>query len=170
MLIQHKRAKMNHTRSMSPSDLELQHDQVSAVLPIIQRKYSNISLTFWISLIEWADREQIQNFRGDSLWKRVFGRARRRSEGGSWVQYIGCEVEYWVQWAEFRIVCWNFEFCCRVPEIWDIFNNIMPSAQITKLLFVIFSSFLLLPLPSVHCTQAPTIFIIITALYISHRN
>jgi hypothetical protein len=43
--------QLNHTRSMSPSDLELQHDQALAVLPIIQRKYSIISLTFWISFV-----------------------------------------------------------------------------------------------------------------------
>jgi hypothetical protein len=40
-----------HTRSMSPSDLELQYDQASAVLPIIQRKYSNVALTFRISFL-----------------------------------------------------------------------------------------------------------------------
>jgi hypothetical protein len=42
--------QLNHTCRMSPCDLELQHDQVSAVLPIIKRKYSNI-LTFWISFV-----------------------------------------------------------------------------------------------------------------------
>jgi hypothetical protein len=43
--------QLNHTRSTSPSDLELQHDQDSPVLPIIQRNYSNISLTFLIPLV-----------------------------------------------------------------------------------------------------------------------
>jgi hypothetical protein len=43
--------ELNHTRSMSPSDLELQQDQVSAVLPITQRKYFNTALTFWISFV-----------------------------------------------------------------------------------------------------------------------
>jgi hypothetical protein len=38
--------KLNHTHSMSLSDLELQHDQTWAVLPIIQRKYSCVGRTF----------------------------------------------------------------------------------------------------------------------------
>jgi hypothetical protein len=38
--------ELNHTRSMLQSELELQHDQAPAVLPITQRKYSNIALTF----------------------------------------------------------------------------------------------------------------------------
>jgi hypothetical protein len=38
--------QLNHTRSMPLYDLEKQYDQAAAVLPIIQRKYYNISLTF----------------------------------------------------------------------------------------------------------------------------
>jgi hypothetical protein len=38
--------QLNHAHSMPPSDLELQHDEVWAVLPVIQRKYSNIALPF----------------------------------------------------------------------------------------------------------------------------
>lgn len=41
----------NHTLTMPRSDLELQHDQASAVLPMIQRKYPNIEETFAISLV-----------------------------------------------------------------------------------------------------------------------
>jgi hypothetical protein len=37
--------QVNHTRNMSPPDLELQHDQASAGLPIKERKYSNIVRT-----------------------------------------------------------------------------------------------------------------------------
>jgi hypothetical protein len=36
--------QLNHTHNMSLSDLKLQYDQASAVLPIIQQKYSNIAL------------------------------------------------------------------------------------------------------------------------------
>jgi hypothetical protein len=43
--------QLNHTRSMWPSDLELQHDQASAVMPMIQLKYCNIPLTFLISFV-----------------------------------------------------------------------------------------------------------------------
>jgi hypothetical protein len=42
---------LNHTRSMSPYDPELQHGQASAVLPIIQRKYYNITLN--LNLLYW---------------------------------------------------------------------------------------------------------------------
>lgn len=42
---------VNHTRGTSPSDPELQNDQTSAVLPIIQRKYSNISLPLLICFV-----------------------------------------------------------------------------------------------------------------------
>jgi hypothetical protein len=45
------RLQVTHTHSMSSFDLELQHDQASAVLPIIQWKHSNIALTFLISFI-----------------------------------------------------------------------------------------------------------------------
>jgi hypothetical protein len=37
-------AQVNYTRSMSLFDPELQYDQASAVLPIMQRKYSNTAL------------------------------------------------------------------------------------------------------------------------------
>jgi hypothetical protein len=40
------RLQLNHTHTMSPPDLFLQHDQASAVLPVIQRKYCNNALTF----------------------------------------------------------------------------------------------------------------------------
>jgi hypothetical protein len=43
--------QLNRTRSMSLSDLELQYDQASAVLPIVQRKYSNSALAFWFPLV-----------------------------------------------------------------------------------------------------------------------
>jgi hypothetical protein len=43
--------QLNHIHSMPPSDIKLQHGQVSAVLPFIQQKYSNIALTFSISFI-----------------------------------------------------------------------------------------------------------------------
>jgi hypothetical protein len=43
--------QLNHTRSLPPSYLELQNDRASTVLPVIQRKYSNIADTFWISLV-----------------------------------------------------------------------------------------------------------------------
>jgi hypothetical protein len=46
--------QMNQTRRMSLSDLELQYDQASAELPITQRKYSNIVLTYLIPLINIA--------------------------------------------------------------------------------------------------------------------
>jgi hypothetical protein len=36
---------------MSLPDLEPQHDQASAALPIIQQKYSNIAVTFLIPLV-----------------------------------------------------------------------------------------------------------------------
>jgi hypothetical protein len=42
---------LNHTRSTSKSDLERQNDQVRVVLPITQRKYFNITLTFDISFV-----------------------------------------------------------------------------------------------------------------------
>jgi hypothetical protein len=45
--------QLNHTRSMSLFDLEL-YDQASAVLPIIQRKYFNIALTFLNSPRIWT--------------------------------------------------------------------------------------------------------------------
>jgi hypothetical protein len=51
-----KGLQLNHTRSMSVSDLELQYDQASAVLPIIQRKYSNIALPFFNLLHMWTKR------------------------------------------------------------------------------------------------------------------
>jgi hypothetical protein len=38
--------QLNHTCSMSPPDLELEHGQSSAVLPIIQRTFSNIAHNF----------------------------------------------------------------------------------------------------------------------------
>jgi hypothetical protein len=38
--------QLNHTRSTSLSDPELQYDQASAVLPVLQRKYSNAALSF----------------------------------------------------------------------------------------------------------------------------
>lgn len=45
------RLQMNHTHSMSPFDLELQHTQASAVLPIKIHKYPNNALTLWISFV-----------------------------------------------------------------------------------------------------------------------
>jgi hypothetical protein len=50
--------QLNHIHSMSPSDLYLQHDEVSAVLPIIQQKYSNTDLTPLISFVcAWISTE-----------------------------------------------------------------------------------------------------------------
>jgi hypothetical protein len=43
--------QLNHTRSMSPSDLEPQYGQASAVLPTTQRKYPHIADAFLIILI-----------------------------------------------------------------------------------------------------------------------
>jgi hypothetical protein len=43
--------QLNHTRSMSQSDLGLQNYQASAVLPIIQRKYPDIALAFRMSFV-----------------------------------------------------------------------------------------------------------------------
>jgi hypothetical protein len=43
--------QLNHTRSMSPSDVELQHHQASVVLPNIHKKYFSIALTFLIFFI-----------------------------------------------------------------------------------------------------------------------
>jgi hypothetical protein len=43
--------QLNHTRTTSPCDLDLQYDQASAVLPITQRKCSSIALTFLILLV-----------------------------------------------------------------------------------------------------------------------
>jgi hypothetical protein len=43
--------QLNHTHSMSPSDLLLQHGQASTVLPVIQQKYSSVALTLLISFI-----------------------------------------------------------------------------------------------------------------------
>jgi hypothetical protein len=37
---------------MSPSDLELQYDQDSTVLPNLQRKYYHVSFTFLISFVD----------------------------------------------------------------------------------------------------------------------
>jgi hypothetical protein len=54
--------QLNHTRSMSQSDLELQYDHVSAVMPIIQQKYSNIVLTFWIPLISVDDKSNVLQY------------------------------------------------------------------------------------------------------------
>jgi hypothetical protein len=48
---QYNGLQLNHTRSMPLFERELQYYQASAVLPITQRKYSNIALTFWISLV-----------------------------------------------------------------------------------------------------------------------
>lgn len=36
--------ELNHTRSMSLSDLELQYGQASAVLPVTRQQHSNIDL------------------------------------------------------------------------------------------------------------------------------
>jgi hypothetical protein len=43
---------------MSLSDLELQYDQVPAVLPVIQRKYSNSALAFSIPLVNKGERDK----------------------------------------------------------------------------------------------------------------
>jgi hypothetical protein len=48
-----KALQPNPTCNMSLSDPELQDDQASAVLPIIQHKYSNTAFTSWISLIHF---------------------------------------------------------------------------------------------------------------------
>jgi hypothetical protein len=46
-----KNGQLNHTRSMSPSGIELQHEHASAVLPIIKRKYLSTALTIWTSFV-----------------------------------------------------------------------------------------------------------------------
>jgi hypothetical protein len=61
--------QLNHTHSMLPSDLELQHDQVSAVLLIIQRKYFIIAFTFLISYIRAVQLA--------ALWSIICGSPRR---------------------------------------------------------------------------------------------
>jgi uncharacterized protein YbbC (DUF1343 family) len=48
--------QLNHTRSMSLSNLELQYDQTSAEMPIIQRKYSNIAMLLLIVLVLYQIR------------------------------------------------------------------------------------------------------------------
>jgi hypothetical protein len=45
--------QLNHSRSMSLFDLELQYNHAPAVLPIIQQKYLNIAHTFLISLVHF---------------------------------------------------------------------------------------------------------------------
>lgn len=49
---QAKDRQLNHTRNLPPSDREIQHDQASAALPIIHRKYSNIADILQISLVQ----------------------------------------------------------------------------------------------------------------------
>jgi hypothetical protein len=53
--------QLNHTRSMSRSDLKLQHDPALAVLPIMQRKYSNVAIIFLILFVyKCRDSEVVQ--------------------------------------------------------------------------------------------------------------
>jgi hypothetical protein len=54
---------------MSLSDLELQYNQASAVLPIIQRTYSNIALNFLIPL--QSIRPPVILLDGIEIWKLV---------------------------------------------------------------------------------------------------
>jgi hypothetical protein len=41
-----KELQLNHTYNMEPSDLQLQHDQTTAVFPIVQQKHSNTAKMF----------------------------------------------------------------------------------------------------------------------------
>jgi hypothetical protein len=62
--------ELYHTRTMPRSDLELQHDQVPAVLPILQRKYPNTEETSSVSLV----------LSGKSEWKQNAGLTPDRAE------------------------------------------------------------------------------------------
>lgn len=64
--------ELNHTRTMPRSDLELQHDQASAVLPIIQWKYPNIEETFAVSLVLYGyGVNATRNCEWEFLWAQT---------------------------------------------------------------------------------------------------
>jgi hypothetical protein len=57
--------QLNHTHNMSLPDLELQYDQVSAVLPIIQRKYSNTANIISIFLVRTFSKKRMKSRRDE---------------------------------------------------------------------------------------------------------
>jgi hypothetical protein len=66
---------LNHNSSISLFDLGLQHDQVSAASPIMQRKYFNIALTFLILRVHYemygGTAEHVRT-EGDLFGKKLF--------------------------------------------------------------------------------------------------